>query len=145
MALDLVKGFSTTSHVSKRLWTMIKGLKGVAPKLGLVSQETTVDSGRPYSSAAMGLPIFPGYNFDEYNLNQSGRRGSQVGSSPLTTQQMSFELTNLFETARRYDHGMLNSEGARGLDGFMAPQSGVTQGQEGMVGAFGNHKDFSRV
>lgn len=36
MALDLVRGLSKDSIVSRRLWRMVKGMRDVAPKLGLV-------------------------------------------------------------------------------------------------------------
>lgn len=35
MALDLVKSFSSTSHVAERLWKMIKGLREIGEKLGI--------------------------------------------------------------------------------------------------------------
>lgn len=40
MALDLVRGLSRKSWVSKRLWRTIRVLKEVAPKLGLATQSS---------------------------------------------------------------------------------------------------------
>ncbi|KAI9801953.1 MAG: hypothetical protein M1825_003008 [Sarcosagium campestre] len=40
-ALDLVKGFSSKSYISKRLWKTIRGLKDVGPKLGLTSRDSS--------------------------------------------------------------------------------------------------------
>lgn len=39
MALDLVRGFSKESFVSKRLWKTIRVLKEVAPQVGLVAKD----------------------------------------------------------------------------------------------------------
>jgi hypothetical protein len=50
MALDLVKGFSNKSWVSKRLWKTIKGLKELGPKLGLAPDVNGSED--PHSSAA---------------------------------------------------------------------------------------------
>ncbi|KAH8808471.1 fungal-specific transcription factor domain protein [Xylogone sp. PMI_703] len=76
MALDLIKGFSNKSYVSKRLWKTIKGLKAIAPKLGL-SQEgihlnggvngtpasgvAGVDPEDPHSSAALAMAGLAGH------------------------------------------------------------------------------------
>ncbi|KAK7744427.1 hypothetical protein SLS62_010151 [Diatrype stigma] len=47
MALDLVKGMSSRSFVSKRLWMTIKSLREVAPRLGLAED--------PHSTAALTM------------------------------------------------------------------------------------------
>lgn len=47
MALDLVKGMSAKSFVSKRLWMTIKSLREVAPRLGLAED--------PHSTAALTM------------------------------------------------------------------------------------------
>lgn len=61
MALELVKGFSTKSYVSKRLWKTIKGLKETGPKLGLVSRQTLTDTSDPHSSAAVAMAGLAGH------------------------------------------------------------------------------------
>ena len=100
MALDLVKGFSNKSWVSKRLWKTIKGLKEVGPKLGL--QDPTQED--PHSSAALAMAGLAGHEisglantFDGHG--QAINRSAGMGTSPLNGNQMSYEMTHLFEAA----------------------------------------------
>lgn len=96
MALDLVKGFSAKSYVSKRLWKTIKGLKEVGPKLGLSQDQSTNNGGNtsedPHSSAAMTMAGLAGHDIPGMNNNF-------MGNSPMNGFQMSHEMTNLFEAA----------------------------------------------
>jgi hypothetical protein len=106
MALDLVKGFSTKSFVSKRLWKTIKGLKEVGPKLGLSPGVSSNSHGMsaedPHSSAALamaglaGHDIGLGHPFGGEGVNGGGLAS---GNSPMNGFQMSHEMTNLFEAA----------------------------------------------
>lgn len=100
MALDLVKGFSNKSWVSKRLWKTIKSLKEVGPKLGL--QDPTQED--PHSSAALAMAGLAGHEisglantFDGHG--QGINRSAGMGSSPFSGNQMSYEMTHLFEAA----------------------------------------------
>lgn len=45
MALEIVRGLSAHSYVSKRLWRTIRGLKEVGPKIGLYTPATASDAG----------------------------------------------------------------------------------------------------
>ena len=100
MALDLIKGFSTKSYISQRLWRTIKGLKEVGPKLGLLSRQPfTRDDADPHSSAAVAMAGLAGHPVDEIGDFPSPQGASPIGSSPINGQQMSFELTTLFEAA----------------------------------------------
>ena len=100
MALDLVKGFSHKSFVSKRLWKTIKGLKEVGPKLGL-SQDLDGSMEDPHSSAALAMAGLAGHEISSMNSFADGiglPAGANTGS-PMNGFQMSNEMTHLFEAA----------------------------------------------
>lgn len=106
MALDLVKGFSNKSWVSKRLWRTIKGLKEVGPKLGL-SPDVIGNGGAsngiedPHSSAALAMAGLAGHEIS--GLSSFGGQDNSINpgneNSPMNGFQMSYEMTNLFEAA----------------------------------------------
>ena len=148
-ALDLVKGFSNNSYIAKRLWKAIRGLKEIGPKLGLVSRQTQLTtSNDPHSSAAVAMAGLAGHQVDEMAAFASTQNTSPVGSSPLNGQQMSYELTNLFEAAKGYSDAPTSAaqgmEGARS-NGYVAPLSERAQGAEGLSGIYGNEGEFSRI
>ncbi|TAQ87163.1 hypothetical protein B7494_g4511 [Chlorociboria aeruginascens] len=105
MALDLVKGFSTKSWVSKRLWRTIKGLKEIGPKLGLSPDVNPNPLNEdPHSSAALAMAGLAGHEisrvgngFVQENGAMSGAGGT--GNTPISGFQLSHEMTNLFEAA----------------------------------------------
>jgi hypothetical protein len=108
MALDLVKGFSTKSWVTRRLWKTIKGLKKVGPKLGLVTESERNQNLQddPHSSAALAMAglagheiqgIGGGYELGIENAGGSGQ-GNGRGGSPNGF-QISHDMTSLFEAA----------------------------------------------
>ncbi|PQE30615.1 hypothetical protein CJF32_00009850 [Rutstroemia sp. NJR-2017a WRK4] len=101
MALDLVKGFSNKSFVSKRLWKTIKGLKQIAPKLGLSPTNTnghlTAAADDAQSSAALAMAGLAGHEIS--GLAAGFENVGSTGTSPMTGNQMSYEMTNLFEAA----------------------------------------------
>ncbi|OQE23520.1 hypothetical protein PENSTE_c008G02222 [Penicillium steckii] len=89
-ALELVKGFSTKSYISRRLWRSIRSLRKLGPELGLGVQKM-----RPRSRAgveensqtmlnAQGIPI---PETDSSNFSQT----------PLDGAQMTQELMEWFE------------------------------------------------
>ena len=132
MALDLVKGCSARSFISRRLWKTIKGLKEVAPKLGLVSAQA-LEASDPHSSAAVAMAGLAGHQVDEMALYPQMQ--ATMGNSPMSGQQMSHELTNLFEAARGYSSGGAANASvvpARS-EGMMVPA--ITQGPPGEVGS----------
>lgn len=149
MALDLVKGFSTKSYVSKRLWKTIKGLKEVGPRLGLVTQPVLPDDNDPHSSAAVAMAGLAGHSVDELALFSQcqGPRSTSLGSSPINGQQMSHELTNLFEAAGAFNGTVMASEshGVEGMDAYIGTQRAMAQPGDGVVGIFGNEEDFARI
>ncbi|KAF2089117.1 hypothetical protein K490DRAFT_72736 [Saccharata proteae CBS 121410] len=92
MALDLVRGLSSNSYVSKRLWRTIKVLKEVGPKLGLnmrgpqtaagtsaAGHSVPVDPSDPHSSAAVAMAGLAGHPVDEMLLFGSNGNGNRNG------------------------------------------------------------------
>lgn len=148
MALDLIKGFSTKSYISKRLWITIKGLKEVGPKLGLVSRPSHSDVIDPHSSAAVAMAGLAGHSLDPMAMFSAHQRPNSVGNSPMNGHQLSYELTNLFEAAGGYGSGNgVNStaQGIDGVSGYAGNQGEINQVSEGFSGMYGNDGEFSRI
>jgi hypothetical protein len=140
MALDLVKGFSKKSHIAKRLWRTIRNLKEVAPRLGLVSRRVLEGASDPHSTAAVAMAGLAGHNVDELLAFPNGT-GYKAESSPVDGQQISCELTNLFEAAG--GPGMMPNVvvGEGGVNGF-APGAPTP---ESMTSIYGNEEEFARI
>ena len=149
MALDLVKGFGAKSYISKRLWRTVKDLKDVGPKLGVISRQTTLTNPNdPHSSAAVAMAGLAGHQVDEMAAFPQLQDPNAAGSSPMTGQQMSRELTHLFEKAGGYVNNMFAQTNAPSLDavnGFAGSQPEMTSGTEGFSGAYGNDGEFSKI
>ncbi|PLN80638.1 C6 transcription factor [Aspergillus taichungensis] len=78
MALELVKGFSSRSYISRRLWTSLRGLRQLGPQLGLqIQPDGAVEGGAPPLPSA---PVAP-----------------PEGGSALDGPQMTRELMEWFE------------------------------------------------
>ncbi|TVY82769.1 putative transcriptional regulatory protein [Lachnellula suecica] len=132
MALELVKGFSSKSLISRRLWKTIRDLQHTGPKLGLTPISENDMPVPPLSSSSM-----------ESSMPESSRQ-TQAGSSITTWSQrengdwimpygvsdigshMSYALTDLFEVAGGYING-LNHE--RMTDGTNRSQSDYLEAQ----------------
>lgn len=144
MALDLVRGFSSKSYTSKRLWKTIRGLKEVGPKLGLVARQSTAENDDAQSSAAMAMAGLAGHPLDKANAVHVRLTPTSLGNSPMNGQQMTYELTNLFEAAGGFSNMMpSNGRGPDGVNGFVGAHDMV--GGEGMSGTFGNEEEFARI
>lgn len=102
MGLDLIRGFSRGSWVSKKLWKTIRVLKEVAPKLGLIGRNileepsnnnnnnsTTNSNGNkraqpdagledPSRSAAVAMAGLAGHNIDEMALFRTTPGAPQI-------------------------------------------------------------------
>lgn len=132
MALDLVRGLSGESHVSKRLWRTVRTLKEVGPRLGLVSSEQ-LQHDEQQSDAAVAMAGLAGHSVDEMALYQQ-RGGVQNGQVQQldTPHGMALDLTTLFEAAG----GTFNLNGFEGMGGGM-PNGG---GYDGMP-AYGTEND----
>ena len=148
-ALDLVKGFSKNSYISKRLWKAIRGLKEIGPKLGLISRQTQLTNANdPHSSAAVAMAGLAGHKVDEMAAYASNKNSSSIGSSPMNGQQMSHELTNLFEAANVYGNTQISNAQTMedvNSNGYIASPTQRTQGIEGLSGMYGNGGEFSRI
>ena len=141
MALDLVKGFSNKSFVSKRLWRTIKGLKEVGPKLGLspdvIGNGANGNMGTedPHSSAALAMAGLAGHEisgmgnpFGQEN-GVNGLTGTS-GNSPMNGFQMSHEMTNLFEAALGSVNGANGSFGLQDGDALAGIGSNMFGGDD---------------
>lgn len=94
MALDLVRGLSSSSHVSKRLWRTIRSLKEVGPRLGLVVSNGDTGDVDAHSSAAVAMAGLAGHRVDETAMFTNGRNNHVD-----TPHGMAHDLTSLFEAA----------------------------------------------
>ena len=148
MALDLIKRFSAKSYTSKRLWKAIKGLKEVGPKLGVISRQALADPNDPHSSAAVAMAGLAGHQVDEMSAFPPIPDASTAGSSPMNGQQISQELTHLFEKAGNYGNNMFaqaTTQGLEGVNGYSAPPAEMTTGPESFRGVYGNDGEMSRI
>ena len=139
MTLELVKGFSTKSVVSKRLWDTIKRLKEIGPKLGVI------DSNDPRSSAAVAMASLANQRIDEMATFSPSQNSGMLGNMPLTGQQISLEFTNLFEAAGGYGNVMAGNVQAPDSSNGHSNSTGESQKGTGMSANYGNQGDFSRI
>ncbi|KAI9874661.1 MAG: hypothetical protein M1830_009433 [Pleopsidium flavum] len=145
MALDLVKGFSTKSYISKRLWNTIRGLKEVGPKLGLFLRPSNLDSNDAHSTAAVAMAGLAGHTVDELAIFPTAQGVSPLGTSPKNGLQMSYELTTLFEAAGGYGNDMSANSATENVNGFGGSHGEMPASAEGLPGIIGNEQEFSRI
>ncbi|KAG8626366.1 hypothetical protein KVT40_005311 [Elsinoe batatas] len=169
LALDLVRGFSKGSYVSKRLWRTIRHLKEVGPKLGLIiSTNSNGQGGRHHNSRSsypMPTPNGNGNGNDDdpsrsaalamADLAAQGNRGSTANVDPFDvfTQTPAGWQGGSLPTASPGD--MANDltslfEAAGALNGFATGgQNGFGQtpgaGQLGEMDGFGGEDELSRI
>lgn len=143
MTLDLVRGFSTKSYVSKRLWKTIKGLKEIGPKLGVVSRQALAEANDPHSSAAVAMAGLAGHRMDEMAVYNVPQDSVGLGSAPMNGQQMSLELTSLFEAAG--ENGKLTAANVHDSSSDYSANSGDARKGEGLSAMYGNDGEFSRI
>ena len=140
-ALDLVKGFSNDSYIAKRLWKAISGLKEIGPRLGLIHRQRQRSSSQdPQSTAAMAMAGLAGHPIDEASTYGPAHAPLTVGGSPMNGQQMSSELTNLFEAAKVYGNGIPQTTGAQSMEGSRTHGYGVSMGDRAQA-----EGEFSRI
>ncbi|KAK2748722.1 hypothetical protein FQN57_000303 [Myotisia sp. PD_48] len=148
MALDLVKGFSTKSYISKRLWKMIKGLKEVGERLGLLPRVIAPDPSDPHSTAAVAMAGLAGHPIDVMSNYVPVNPAGELGNSPTNGLQMSHELTNLFEAIGGYN-GFVQPPppAAEAINGgeYVGPESELHHVGEGLATGLGNEGEFSRI
>lgn len=145
LALELVRGFSKGSYVSKRLWKTIRVLKEVAPKLGLVNSSSGPDADNedPSRSAALAMAGLAGHNVDGFAYGQQQQQQTPQGwpTTPGThlasPDNMANDLTRLFEAAGSYD-----PNGANGAGFASTPQ---IPGDSSMESAFAGEDELGRI
>lgn len=143
MALELVRGFSSKSYVSKRLWRTIKGLKEVGPKLGLdlenssrtVSNPGGAGGNEDHNAALAMAGLASGGNNNQMEMGYGN-------SPPINGFVMSNEMTNLFEAALGAGTGLQGGYSPAPEDGGGMGIMGI-QGQMGWQGG-GNDDELYR-
>jgi hypothetical protein len=145
MALDIVKGFSTKSYNSKRLWRAIRGLREIGEKLGLPFRSANGDPNDAHSTAAIAMAGLAGHPMNELPVYPPVQGSNELGSSPMNGLQMSNELTSLFEAAGGYGNFMAANGGTDSMNGYPPPEGEVANGGEGVPAFFGNEEEFSRI
>jgi hypothetical protein len=144
MALDLVRGFSTKSYVSKRLWTTIKGLREIGEKLGLLSRPVGPESEDPHSTAAVAMAGLAGHSMEDLSVYGGIHGLTELGASPMNGTQISNELTHLFEAVGGYNGYMGTGSGPEGMNGFVEAE-GELQPHPGEGLPLGNEGELSRI
>lgn len=146
LALDLIKGFSTKSYVSKRLWKTIRGLREIGEKLGLIPRNIGTEPNDPHSTAAVAMAGLAGHPMEVLAATYPGiNPNAELGNSPVNGLQMSNELTNLFEAMGAYG-GYLHTTTAEGLnDEFVHPEGELHHIAEGLPAGLVNDGEFSRI
>ena len=144
-AIELIKGFSTKSHVSKRLWRTIKGLKEMGDKIGLLARggnSNNEQEADPHSDAAVAMVGMAGGHNIDYSMSRHNSM-DELGVSPENALQMTNELSNLFEMAGNFG----NFGGTPGPESYGAPYApnGDGAGMELNGAPFQNEPEFSRI
>ncbi|KAJ5223253.1 hypothetical protein N7468_007795 [Penicillium chermesinum] len=96
-ALELVKGFSTKSYISQRLWKSIRSLRKLGPQVGLGLQKLCADGDK---NTLVELHERPSDN-QESSLAAAGL--SLNSQTPLDGAQMTHELMEWFEAFGNID------------------------------------------
>jgi hypothetical protein len=130
MALELVRGLSSNSYVSKRLWKTIRMLKEIGPKLGL--NFGSVDPADAHSSAAVAMAGLAGHPVDELALFSNGNTNGHHLDTP---HGMASDLTNLFEAAGGYSNMLQNGYGL----------SSAEMGSSDFATAFGQEDELAKI
>lgn len=152
-ALDLVKSFSTRSYISTKLWQTIQGLREVGEKIGLLarnSQSPPVRDGEAadaHSNAAVAMAGLAGHPMEELAMFSGGLRSRASEPSIRLTdgQELTNELTNLFELAGGHTNFVGSSTSTEVLNGYVGSNGEVQPVGEGMSNVFGNEQEFSRI
>jgi len=147
-ALDVVKGFSTKSYISKRLWLMIRDLKGLGEKIGALTRGNNLGphAQDPHSSAAVAMAGLAGHSVDEMALygSNNAKNGVQLGGSPEDGQQISNELVSLFELAGGFAN-WATTPGTQGYNPYTGANGDMQGGYEGAGVVFGDDQEFSKI
>ncbi|KAF2154722.1 fungal-specific transcription factor-like protein [Myriangium duriaei CBS 260.36] len=152
LALELVRGFSKGSFVSKRLWKTIRVLMSVGPKLGLTSSDPPApvapvhyrtpsnppDAEDPNRSAALAMAGLAGHNVDGfgYGIAKGWPQTPGGGGHFASPENMANDLTKLFEAAGAF-------EGQNGFAGVLGDNGGG--GGAATEGGFAGEDELSKI
>jgi len=143
-AIEMVKGFSTKSHVSKRLWRTIRGLKEMGDKIGLLARGGSAanDSEQDaHSDAAVAMAGLAGHKVEyaAYGNQNPTQQGAELGVSPNDALQITNELSSLFELAGGYGATTPGPD----VFSFVGANGDMSLGEGFNV--FGNEPELSRI
>lgn len=144
-AIEVIKGFSTKSHVSKRLWRTIRGLKEIGDKIALLARggPSLNDADQDaQSDAAVAMAGLAGHKVDYQGYAGQGHRlngNEELGVSPDDALQMTNELSSLFELAGGY------GATTPGPDAFNFVGSNGDVGMGEAFNVFGNEPALTRI
>lgn len=136
MALELVKGFSTRSYISRRLWRSIRGLRKLGPQLGLHVQKQQQQHATQQEVSHVGAGLYnPGDAGEDTAISSWGGplSTSAHSHSPLDGAQMTRELMEWFEAVGNLEDQIMG----------VAPQGVPDLGwQQGRMGGNGYMVDY---
>ncbi|RMJ27217.1 Transcription factor [Aspergillus sp. HF37] len=104
MALELVRGFSTKSYISRRLWKSIRSLRRLGPQLGLQKQRHGEPLPRADTDPADIVGTMPN------PLDQAGSSSIQ-SHTPRDGEQMTQELMEWFEAVGNLENQIMGMGG----------------------------------
>ena len=155
-AVDLIKTFNTKSHIAKRLWKTIKGLKEMGDKIGLLARsdalgKVTTEEEDAHSSAAVAMAGLAGHNIEGLGAFPGlPSTNDGLGYSPEDAVQLGNELSHLFDLAGTYgssNGNVVMRDGLPDPDNFSGytPAARDGEGGEGVGSVFGNEAEFSKL
>jgi hypothetical protein len=146
-AIELVKGFSAKSHVSKRLWKTIRGLKDMNDKIGMLARGEGGNTEQPtnaHSDAAAAMIGMAGQGVDRgVQASRTNGHLDGVAVSPENALQMTTELSHLFEMAGNF--GNTNGGDVSAQDNYEYNNSTNGDGGFDFNPPFQNEPEFSRI
>ena len=151
-SLELIKGFSSKSYVSRRLWNTIKGLRKIGEKLGVLARPFASNSRDDHSTAAVAMAGLAGHPVEGLSAYGPVNGVSELGDSPLDGVQISHELTNLFEAAGGINtflalgttqEATSGATASSNINGFAGP--GLQSMGDGLPGVMDGEGELSRA
>lgn len=114
MALELVRGFSTQSYISRRLWKSIRSLRKLGPQLGLQKQR----NGEPMPSVGSDAGEMAGTTANPLDQATSS---SVQSYTPRDGEQMTQELMEWFEAVGNVENQIMGMGAQPFEDPTLAP------------------------
>ena len=136
MALDLIRGFSSSSYVGRKLWAKVVHLKDIGPKLGILSCDRRAE-GQYNAPCSTDAGQFPTSSEPDAGFTTHFGTSQQLNSSapelmPLDDLfdpvELTDELKNLFGAIRPVRKSPLaGNAGLETLDCGFGPTYGSTE------------------